>query len=253
MTRGPRSVLASCGDQRAAWPRTRARARKTDRVQEPAVRPLDVVADAIEHRLRDRPVGLRVAIDGRDGAGKTTFADRLATMLRSRGIAVVRASVDDWQREPAIRYRRGRFSPEGYYRDGFDFERMKEELLVPFAQGAAVRLTSYDIVNEQPLEAPLVQPCPRSVLVLDGVFLLRPELRGAVDFSVYLAIDRALSIERGVARDAVRSGDPGLERRRYEERYAPGQDRYHAEARPEAVADVVIDNVDLAVQRVTRR
>jgi uridine kinase len=43
----------------------------------------------------------RVAIDGVDGAGKTHFADELATELDRRGIPVIRASVDGFHRRAA--------------------------------------------------------------------------------------------------------------------------------------------------------
>ena len=47
-----------------------------------------------------------VAVDGVDGAGKTTFCDELASVLRAQGRAVVRASVDDFHHPRAIRWRR---------------------------------------------------------------------------------------------------------------------------------------------------
>ncbi|WP_246580249.1 hypothetical protein [Deinococcus aestuarii] len=46
---------------------------------------------------------LRVAIDGVDGAGKTTFADELAGVLRERGRTVIRASVDGFHAPRATR------------------------------------------------------------------------------------------------------------------------------------------------------
>lgn len=58
---------------------------------------------------------LRVAIDGIDGAGKTTLADELAEPIRGLGREVIRASVDSFHHPREIRYRRGRLSPEGYF------------------------------------------------------------------------------------------------------------------------------------------
>ncbi len=40
----------------------------------------------------------RVAVDGVDGAGKTMFADELATVVGAGDREVIRASVDDFQR-----------------------------------------------------------------------------------------------------------------------------------------------------------
>jgi ABC-type glutathione transport system ATPase component len=69
-----------------------------------------------------------VGVDGVDGAGKTTFCDGLAQVLRSRGREVVRASVDDFHHPRAIRWQRGRTSPEGFFLDSYDYERFAGKL-----------------------------------------------------------------------------------------------------------------------------
>ena len=56
----------------------------------------------------------RVGVDGVDGAGKTVFAAELADTLRRQGREVVQVSLDDFHHVRAIRYRRGRTSPEGF-------------------------------------------------------------------------------------------------------------------------------------------
>jgi len=213
---------------------------------------MPVPADAIERvmaatdRRRGRGLGpIRIAVDGRDAAGKTTFADRLGAELAARGIETYQASIDDWQHSPEIRYRRGRFSPEGYYFDGFDFEGVRRRLLQPFAAGTGFELRAYDIEREQEIEGDAIVASPGAILVVDGVFLLRVELRECFELSVYVRVRRQTSIDRGVARDEPRSGDAVRERRLYEQRYAPAQDRYHEEASPEDRADVVIDNEDI--------
>jgi uridine kinase len=74
---------------------------------------------------------LRVGIDGRDGAGKTTLADRLASALDAGPALILRSGIDGWHDPEAVRYRRGRLSPEGYYPDSFDLDHLKKELLDP--------------------------------------------------------------------------------------------------------------------------
>jgi uridine kinase len=70
-------------------------------------------------------------VDGIDGAGKTTFADELAAVLRDRGHAVIRALVDGFHNPREVRYRRGRRSAVGYYLDSFDYDRLRRVLLDP--------------------------------------------------------------------------------------------------------------------------
>jgi uridine kinase len=68
----------------------------------------------------ERPHPVRVGIDGVDGVGKTTLANELVDPLRQRGLPVIRASIDGFHHPRTVRYRRGRSSPEGYYRDSFN-------------------------------------------------------------------------------------------------------------------------------------
>jgi hypothetical protein len=67
---------------------------------------------------------IKVAVDGVDGAGKSVLADELAERISALGRCVVRASVDGFHRPRAERYRPGRTSPEGYYRDSYDYRRL---------------------------------------------------------------------------------------------------------------------------------
>ena len=64
------------------------------------------------------------------------------------------------------------------------------------------------------------------------------------DFSIFLQADFAVTVARAEVRDAHLFG--GLEelRRRYQERYVPGQRLYLAEAQPERWASIVVDNND---------
>jgi uridine kinase len=66
---------------------------------------------------RNREQIFRVAVDGVDGVGKTTFADKLSSAIERIGRPVIRASVDGFHNPRELRYRRGRASPEGFYLD----------------------------------------------------------------------------------------------------------------------------------------
>jgi uridine kinase len=74
---------------------------------------LQIIAEMMTPLLRGS--GLRVGIDGVDGAGKTVMADELASIVRVRGRKVIRASVDGFHNPKEIRYRRGRGSAKGFF------------------------------------------------------------------------------------------------------------------------------------------
>jgi len=179
-----------------------------------------------------------VAVDGVDGAGKTTFCDVLAGVLRARGRSVVRASVDDFHHPRAIRRRRGRQSPEGFFHDSFDHERFVGLLLVPFAAGKPFRRASHDLVTDEHVDAPAEVAPPSALLLVDGIFLHRDELVGHWDFSIFLDVPFAVSVARMAARDGS-PPDPGDPRNR---RYVEGQRLYFTACDPVRRADLVIDH-----------
>jgi uridine kinase len=193
-----------------------------------------------------RPHPVRVAIDGVDAAGKTTFADALAPSIEARGRPVIRASVDDFLNCAAIRRRRGPTSPEGYFHDSFDYGALIGDLLQPLGPGGslAFRRAVFDLRTDRPVQTPAERAPPNAVLVLDGVFLLRPELRQHFEFSVFLRADFDVTVARAESRDLHLFGSVQEVRRRYQERYVPGQRLYLAEVRPERWASVVVNNND---------
>lgn len=207
---------------------------------------LEAVADAV--LATPVPGARRVGVDGVDGAGKTFFADELGAVLEARGMPVIRASVDGFHHPAAVRYRRGRSSPEGFYQDSYDYERLTILLLRPLSPGGSGRFVPsvYDVRREQPVDAEVELAQPGSVLVLDGIFLHRPELAGFWDYSVFLDVPFEVSIPRGARRG---HGDPNPAAAA-NHRYVAGQLLYLRECQPRARALIVIDNTDLAHPRV---
>jgi uridine kinase len=186
----------------------------------------------------------RVAVDGVDGAGKTHLADELGAALADRGVPVVRASVDGFHHPPEVRHRRGRGSPEGYFRDSYDYARLIALLLDPLGPGESGRYVRavYDVHAERPVDCPPVQAPPGAVLVLDGIFTHRDELAGYWDYSVWLEVPFPVSIPRGAAR-GYGDPDPAAPANR---RYVEGQRHYLATCDPASRATVVVDNTNLA-------
>lgn len=192
-----------------------------------------------------------VAIDGVDGAGKTHFADELAAQLRHRDVAVVRASVDGFHNPPEVRYGRGRNSPEGFFRDSYNYDALCGLLLEPLQRGDRQFMRAvYDVHEEAPVDCQTTEDAfDRGVLIVDGIFLHRPELFHYWDYSVFLDVDFSVSIPRGAQRGY---GDPDPSSAS-NSRYVEGQRMYLRECRPRGHADVVIDNNDLADAAITRR
>jgi len=192
----------------------------------------------------------RVAVDGPDGAGKTTFADELAAAVRAVGRPVVRVSLDDFHQVRAVRYRRGRESPVGFWQDSFNYRRFWSDVLEPFAPGGSrvYRAAAHDLATDTVLcPEPRTAP-PGSVLVVDGLFLHRDEIVQAWDLSVFLDVPFSETAKRMALRDGT-NPDPAHPSMR---RYVEAQRIYFNACAPHDRADLLIDNADVSAPRFIR-
>jgi len=193
---------------------------------------------------------VRVAVDGPDGAGKTRFADDLASALRAAGRPVVRVSVDGFHHPRATRYRRGRDSPDGFWLDSYDYDRFTVDVLDAFSHNGSRRYRSaaHDVATDTALAVDTAVAAPRSVLVVDGIFLQRPELADAWDLSIFLDVPFIETARRMAVRDGT---SPDLTDPRTR-RYVEGQRLYFAACDPHRRADVLVDNTDFDAPRLLR-
>ena len=185
----------------------------------------------------------KVAVDGVDGAGKSVFANELTEVLKHLGKAVIHTSVDSFHNPKAIRYRLGSSSPKGFFLDSYNYDILKEILLEPLSLGGnrLYRIASFDCKNDSPINIPQEIAELGSILVFDGIFLHRPEIRTYWDYSIFLDVDFEISVPRGNQRFGG-SPDPNNESNR---RYVEGQKIYLSECKPKKHANIVIDNEKL--------
>lgn len=191
----------------------------------------------------------RVGVDGVDGAGKTTFADELAETIVTR--PTIRVGLDGFHHPRSVRYRRGRHSPEGYFHDSYDYARLREMVLEPLSPGGGGRYgrAAFDYRTDRPIASGWQHAPSDAVLIVDGIFLHRPELRPYWDYTVFLQVDFTMSIRRCAARGDL-DPDPGAPSNR---RYVEGQRLYLDQCHPADQASIVIDNSDLGEPHITRQ
>lgn len=189
-----------------------------------------------------------VAVDGVDGAGKTMFADALAHRLEADGVMVVRTGIDSFHNPRAVRYARGKDSPEGFYRDSYNLDALRTLLLYPARIDRPFRTAAFDHRTDRPVSTnPLRIELP-AVLIFDGLFLHRKELRDEWDLSIFLDVPFEVSYARMAKRDGS-DPDPNAPANR---RYLEGQKLYFQEASPQKQADILIDYSDLDEPRIVR-
>lgn len=211
---------------------------------------LATVADRVEQSGADR---LLVGIDGRSGSGKSTFADELARELDARGHAVIRSTTDLFHRPRSERMHLGPTSPDGYYLHSHQIDTIVEALLAPFGSGAdEVVVGAFDEPSDRPAILRTTVPTT-AILVFDGLFVHRPELRPYWDLTVMLHADRRCDeawlryLEMDLPLDPTERAaelDRRLERSRWP-RYRHGWQRY-LESIGRSPATFDIDNEELA-------
>jgi uridine kinase len=193
---------------------------------------------------------VRVGVDGVDGAGKTVFADELAEAIVLLKRPTIRASVDGFHHPRSVRHRRGRGSSEGFFYDSYNYALLSEALLDPLSPRGdrRYRTAAFDYQTNRAVDAAWEHAPDDAVLIVDGIFLHRLELRQYWDFSVFLQVGFDVSIPRGAQR-GYGDPDPSAQSNR---RYVEGQLLYFEQCRPTDHASVLIDNDNLDAPRIIR-
>jgi len=184
-----------------------------------------------------------VAIDGVDTSGKTTLANELKELITDR--PVIRLSIDGFHNPEEKRIQKGDLSPDGYYYDSFNYDYLTKNVFARIKSGTnPITPRIFDFRSESvPLQEQINIPT-NSVIIFEGVFLLRKELFDYWDFKIFLDISFKTAIERAKKRDIDYFNDMNLLHDKYNFRYIPGQKIYFKEENPVSTADIVIDYND---------
>ena len=177
-----------------------------------------------------------IDVDGIDGAGKTTFADSLKPWIEGLGRQAIRASVDGFHNQAAVRYSRGKASPQGYFLDSYNYDDLMHFLIEPFRKGEEVVETAR---FDHRVDLPHITRegvSPSAILIIDGIFLHRDELWTLWDYSFFLSVPFAVAYQRMALRDGC---DPNPEAAS-NHRYYAGQLMYFEMCRPQERATLVI-------------
>ena len=212
-----------------------------------------LLADAITSRSGSNR--LRVAMDGRTASGKTTLANEIAAHLLQSGRTVIHTSIDGFHNPRSVRYAQGRRSAKGYYEDARDLTAIREHLLDPLGPNeSGVYVTqTFDLDNDTPVILERKTAGKDDILLVDGTFLQRPELRDGWDFVIYVDVSRQTSLGRGIDRDQDLLAGRDEAEAVYSERYIPAFDLYCSYVDPRAGADCVWLNEDLELPTLMLR
>lgn len=196
------------------------------------------ITDLIISRY-NRERTLIVGIDGAGGAGKSTISDTLEKELRSEGYNVAVFHIDDMIHPRAVRYNDDYPQWEQYYYLQWRYDYFMREVISPIREGRSLGpIELYDKENDS-YKTVLSDIPAGSIVIVEGVFLLRSELEGAFDVTVYIDVSKEERLERVLKRDGY-IGDSEAILKKYNERYFPAEDHYFEECSPKEKADIII-------------
>lgn len=204
-----------------------------------------IILDAIETISERKTKPIRIAINGIEGTGKTTFATNLVMYVNAKHFPAFHVSIDGFHFNKRIRYRQGRNSAKGYYEDAYDEATFVEMVLQRSQKSQSEYIeATHDLKTDTYLNLrPKVIPS-NAVLVTDGCYLFKPVFNEHWDLRVYLKTDFDTALKRGAERDKHDLGGYEEAKQKFTSRYHLASKRYISEVRPIELADLVFDITD---------
>lgn len=162
-----------------------------------------------------------VAIDGLSGAGKTTIVHQLKNEMEN----IVILHIDDHIVKSEMRYNTGHDEWFEYYQLQWDTASLKEHLHKKLHQNEKrLHLPFYDKVKDT-LISKSIQIPPKSIVIIEGIFLLREEWKAFYDYIIFLDCPREARYARVLDRDTY-IGDLKERLKKYQNRYWVAEDYY---------------------------
>ena len=204
------------------------------------------LSEKILNIKKDAPI--IVAVNGKDGSGKTMMANILANFISSKtSRKIIRISLDDFMNSRAIRYTPSESAGQGCYDYTFNFDGFIDNVLKPLQVNGSMgyRTKIFDYATNSESISPVKKAAKDAIVIIDGVFLYKQDLVYYRDLKILLDTDDKIVIERGAQRDIERLGSYEAARQKYIDRYIASQTIYYSEESPQKRADIIIDNNDI--------
>lgn len=181
-----------------------------------------------------------VGIDGLGGAGKSTVSELLLARLKSDGHNVILLHIDDFIHTRAVRYNSDFAQWECYYNLQWRYDYLIREVLAPVrSSGEVVRdIELYDKDTDTYFYEHIDIP-EGSIVIIEGIFLQRPEIRDLFDFMIYIDIPEETRLSRVLRRDGYIGNEDDI-REKYENRYFPAEQHYVSTCSPQLNADFIV-------------
>lgn len=159
-----------------------------------------------------------VGVTGMDTSGKSEMTTLLAQELETAGLSIQIVRLDDFHRTRSGEDGGSLPDPVQFFDSTYDFERLRNEILKPIRDEGQLEKTliCLDMLEETWSVERKFLVKSDTIVLLEGIFLFRPDIAHFLDLIIHLHVDEVLS----------------------------SQSRYLEEYPAERNADVIIDNND---------
>ncbi len=195
--------------------------------------------------LKNKQSNTIVAIDGLGGSGKTTITKSIAENLKTKGCNPVIIHIDDFIQPKSVRYNEKYEEWFCYYHLQWRYKYLIENILCPIHDGEKMIDRKIELYHKDTDEYEVKSfkyDSDKSLLLIEGVFLQRPELRNFFNYVLYLDIPKDIRLERVIKRDRYIGNDQQIVDK-YKTRYFPAEEKYISTCCPKDNADLVINYI----------
>jgi uridine kinase len=193
-----------------------------------------------------------VGINGVDTSGKTELTNALEASLRESGVKVSTVHFDTFTNPKSQRHS-GLDAVDNYYNHTFDVDSLRRHILEPIAEGQLPKIVLRHVDSRDDsilVEHAYDMPSAPSVVLVEGVFLFRPELQDHFRLKIFVDISTSAMRERAMIRDVPRFGFVALAK--LMNKYIPAQERYMHDVMPGNISDIIIDNSNWNMPIITK-
>ena len=184
---------------------------------------VEIAAERMSGILKEKG-SVRVAVDGRCGSGKSTFAKLLTEEFDCNLFCM-----DDFYLPPEKR------TAERYEQPGgnVDRERFLKEVLEPAAKGETVFYRVYDCGTKRIKEPVKIQP--KNVVITEGSYSCHPELFDFYDLHIFLTVSPKVQMERIINRNGE------VEAEKFKNKWIPLEEKYFKYFKIQEKCDIIIE------------
>ncbi|WP_346892888.1 adenylyl-sulfate kinase [Clostridium sp. UBA871] len=155
--------------------------------------------ECLLRELRNQKISNRIyviGIDGLGGAGKSTIVNSLKVQLQKEKYHTYMLHIDDFIHRKHIRYDESKEEWDCYYNIQWRYDYLVKEILSPVKRGDGIYklIELYDKENDGYIKQQVLIE-RGTVLLLEGIFLQRKEIRRYLDFIIYLDVPQEVRLK----------------------------------------------------------